>query len=131
MVEYTLELKISNNADRVGNSCNYVLNLSSQEEDYPEQKFTDDFCQEIRSVLQKKSSCKIDQTNLKKIVKLWLEDIKEGYRETTVNIDLPTFLGEDLESINESGNQQIPPLFTPSLSTIEPQIGELPKLNFS
>ena len=130
MVEYSLELIISN-ANSTANSFKYCVNLTPQEEDHPEQKFNSQFCQEVRSDLQQQSSCKINQANLNKIIRLWLADIKEGYRKTSLTMDLPTLIGENLESIYDSGNQQLPQLISPNLSSIEPRIGELPKLNFS
>ena len=130
MIEYTLELQVSN-LNIAANTFKYVAELSSHEEDYPEQKFTPQFCKKIRNELQNKSSCKINQANLNKLIRLWIEDIKEGYRTTTVTMNLPTYIGEDLESINDEGNQQIPSLVPPSISSIEPKIGALPKLNFT
>lgn len=130
MIKYILELKVSN-LNIAANTFKYVVELTSREEDHPEQKFTPQFCKKIRNELQKKSSCKINQTNLNKLINLWIEDIKEGYRTTTVTMNLPTYIGEDLESINDSGSQQIPPLVAPSLSSIEPKIGALPQLNFT
>ena len=130
MVEYSLELIISN-SNATANSFKYRVNLTPQEEDCPEQKFNSQFCQEVRRDLQQQSSCRINQANLNRIIGLWIKEIKEGYRETSITMDLPTLIGEDIESVSDTGNQQLPQLIAPSLSSIEPKIGELPKLNFS
>ncbi len=130
MVEYSLELIISN-ANSTANSFKYCVNLTPQEEDHPEQKFNSQFCQEVRRDLQQQSSCRINQANLNRIIGLWIKEIKEGYRETSITMDLPTLIGEDIERVSDTGNQELPQLIAPSLSSIEPKIGELPKLNFS
>ncbi len=130
MVEYSLEIIISN-SNATANSFKYRVNLTPQEEDYPEQKFNSQFCQEVRRDLQQQSSCRINQANLNRIIGLWIKEIKEGYRETSITMDLPTLIGEDIERVSDTGNQELPQLIAPSLSSIEPKIGELPKLNFS
>lgn len=130
MIQYHLELTISNsNTD--SSTFQYTIHLTPQEENYPKQKFKPQFCQELRRDLQQETSCKINQANLKKIINLWIEDIKEGYRTTTISIDLQTSIVEDLKAIHDKGNQELPDFLSPNLSSIEPKKGELPNLNFS
>lgn len=108
----------------------YSLTFKSHEENHPEQKFTPEIRESMRRYLQNKSSSKIDDTNLKKIIEIWIEDIKEGFRETTVTMNLPSFLTEGLNQLKEFGNQDLPPILPPDLTDIEPQFGCLPPLDF-
>ena len=60
--------------------------------------------------------------------KTWIEDIREGYRESTMTLDLPWQGESNVEQINEQGNQDFPYMINPELSGIEPRSGMLPPL---
>ncbi|MGK7872578.1 MAG: hypothetical protein AB4426_04490 [Xenococcaceae cyanobacterium] len=128
MVQYTFELQLPSNPN---NSCQYTLDLNYYQEGSPETVFTPEIKQSMHKRLEKQSSCKISPKNLDKMIKRWLREISEGHQYTSMSIELPTIVGENLKDINEIGNQELPPLFPPDLSEIEPSIGALPPLNFS
>ena len=126
-MKYSFELKLK---DTPNMDCHYGVDLSGFSESYPETFFTETLCQEIRNDLQKQSNCIISDFHLKQIVNTWIEDIKEGYRQTVVTLDLPNIFEAKCAQLQESGYQQMPELMYPELSSIEPQIGCLPPLNF-
>lgn len=126
-MKYSFELKLKAVSDMVSH---YGIDLSSFQESYPESYFTEVVCQEIRSSLQKQTNCLINEFQLKQIITTWIDDIKEGYRQTMMTLDLPNIFEAKCALLQESGNQQLPELFTPDLSGIEPQFGCLPPLDF-
>ncbi|MBE9170682.1 hypothetical protein IQ238_25260 [Pleurocapsales cyanobacterium LEGE 06147] len=130
MVKYSLELKIKNHDD-VQNSYRYTLDLNSAQENRPEQIFEQEICQRIKQKFQTESACKISDANLNRMIAAWKEDIREGYRNTTITLDLPLLIESEIEKLQESGNQQLPEMIEPNISEIEPQIGALPPLVFS
>lgn len=126
-MKYSFELKLK----AVPNvASNYAIDLSSFQESYPESYFTEEVCQEIRSSLQKQTNCLINEFQLKQMITTWIDDIKEGYRQTMMTLDLPNIFEAKCALLQESGNQQLPELFPPDLSGIEPQFGCLPPLDF-
>lgn len=64
----------------------------------------------------------------KKIIQTWKEDIKAGYRESKINLNLPLLIEANLEKIQDQGEYTIPDLVEPDLDGIEPCIGMLPPL---
>jgi hypothetical protein len=130
MVKYSLELKLKNYND-VQNSYRYTLDLNPAQENQPEQIFDREICQRIKQKFQTESACKISDANLNRMVAAWREDIREGYRYTTITLDLPLLIESEIEKLQESGNQQLPEMIEPDISEIEPQIGALPPLVFS
>ena len=58
----------------------------------------------------------------------WIEDIKEGYRESSIVLDLPLLIESDIGQLNDQGYQEIPSLMSPEISEIEPSFGMLPPL---
>ncbi len=127
MVEYTLNLQVS---QQTSQPVLYNLHFKSSEEDNPESKFTAEIRESMRHSLQKQTSCSINNNNLNKIINLWIGDIKEGYRTTSISIDLPSTDAESLKDLEDTGNQEIPQLILPDLAEIEPLEGMLPPLNF-
>jgi hypothetical protein len=111
-------------------SYKYSLNFKPEEEDDPERKFTSEIRESMRRDLEKKSSCKIDPATLNKMIQPWIEDIKEGFRETSMTLDLPSLLTDGLSHLQEQGYQNLPEVIPPDLADIEPQFGCLPPLNF-
>lgn len=127
MTKYTLVLKIKDSQDEY----KYALDLNSAQENNPEQIFKLEIRESIRNNLQKQSSCKISDSHLNRMVTNWIQDIKEGYRDSLIGLDLPSLLMANIANLQESGNQEIPALIEPNLSEIEPSVGMLPPLIFS
>ena len=127
MIQYSFSLIISGTNERYI----YKLQLTPREEDYPEEVFTPTRCQQIQEQLEVESASKIDNSSLSRIVKTWVKDIREGYRESSITLDLPSLLEAQIMDLQDDGNQEIPPLFPPNLSEIEPQNGAFPPLIFN
>lgn len=127
MITYTFLLNIKG----ANTSGKYLLNLQPSQEDYPEQLFTHELRESMRRKLQKDSFCKINDVNLDQMINTWIRDIKEGFRETTMTLNLPSLLVEGINRLQEKGNQDLPAIIPPNLMDIEPQLGSLPPLNFS
>jgi len=127
MVKYIFALKIKDSSEKY----EYLLDLQPSQENNPEKLLNSEIRQHIRDTLQRQSSCKIDDATLNRILKTWTQDIKEGYRDSSLTLDLPSVMDSQILLINESGNQQIPDLIPPDLSSVEPKIGALPPLIFS
>ena len=126
MVQYSLTLinKITNQQYR------YTVDLEQYYEDKPVSFFTPIMCNQIRNELQSQSQCQINDMHLQTIIKTWIQDIKEGYRNSNIILELPVINHQNIHQIVESGNQEIPPLIYPNLSDVEPKIGALPPLDF-
>lgn len=127
MVNYTFALKVKGFHEE----SKYSLNLTKSQEDNPESVFNLEIRESMRHQLQNQSACKINDSHLNKMIKNWIQDIKQGYRDTITTLDLPLLLEENISKLNEQGNQEIPGLITPDLSNIEPDFGMLPPLIFS
>lgn len=128
MVKYTIALKILGSANE---NYSYSLSLTPQQEDRPEQIFTPEIRESMRNSLQKLSSCKIGDNHLNQMIRTWTEDIKEGYRNSTITLDLPLMVASNMANLQENGNQELPALIDPNLLEIEPSFGMLPPLIFS
>jgi len=127
MLKYTFSLKVKGS----DNEYAYSLNLTPNQENMPEQIFTPEIRENIRTNLQEQSLCAIRNSHLNKIITTWIQDIKEGYRDSTLTMSLPLLVEANLEQLNEQGNQEIPMIISPDLADIEPQLGMLPPLSFS
>lgn len=127
MTKYTLILKTKDSQDEY----KYALNLNLAQESNPEQVFNLEIRESLRNNLQKQSLCKINDTYLNRAIANWIQDIKEGYRDSSITLDLPSLLATNLSSLQEVGNQEISALIEPSTSDIEPCGGMLPPLLFS
>lgn len=125
MVTYKFSLKLRDPPEEY---CFYLQPTPAQE-DYPESIFTDAVRQAIRSKFQEDSSCAVRDYHLDRIVNTWIEDIREGYRESSIVLDLPLLIDCNIELIEETGNQELPSLFQPDLADIEPMMGVLPPLD--
>lgn len=130
MVKYQVSLKIKDDPDP-NEKYSYPLDLNLNQENHPQQIFTPEICQRMRDVLQNKSGCKIGTSHLNQIISAWIEDIREGYRNTTVILDLPLLIAANIKNVREGGHQEIPALLPPDLKEIEPQVGAFPTLIFS
>jgi len=127
MVKYTFTLQIKGSNE----SFNHELQLQKHQEDAPERFFTKEVCETIRRELQRKSSCKINDAHLSQIVQKWIQDIRVGYRDSKLTLDLPPRGESEIDNLSESGNQAIPAIIYPSLDDVEPRVGALPPLVFS
>ncbi|CCQ58865.1 hypothetical protein [Crocosphaera watsonii] len=125
MVKYTLSLHTQDSPNK---GYEYPVDLSQHYEDNPEKYFTPAKCQELQNHLQTESLCAIREHHLKQIIDTWIEDIQEGYRNTTIKLDLPLLSETNVDQIQDNGNQEIPDLFPPELTGIEPIEGMLPPL---
>lgn len=127
MTKYTLTLKNKDSQDEY----KYALDLNCAQENNPEQIFKLEIRESIRNTLQKQSSCKISDAHLHRMITNWTQDIKEGYRDSLIQLDLPSLLMANIANLQEMGNQEIPALIEPNFSDIEPCGGMLPPLIFS
>lgn len=127
MTKYTLTLKNKDSQDEY----KYALDLNSAQENNPEQIFKLEIRESIRNTLQKQSSCKISDAHLNRMITNWTQDIKEGYRDSLIQLDLPSLLMANIGNLQEMGNQEIPALIEPNISDIEPCGGMLPPLIFA
>lgn len=127
MAKYTLIIRIKDSNDEI----KYSLDLQPHHENTPEQFFNPGLREKIRADLQKQSSYRINDINITKIITTWIQDIKEGYRDSSISLNLPLLIQSNIENLNEPGNQELPALISPAISGVEPQIGALPPLIFS
>jgi hypothetical protein len=106
----------------------FDLELTPAQEDRPELIFTATICQAIRKKFQEESACAVRDYHLDLIISTWIEDIKEGYRDSSISLDLPLLIDCNIELIQEPGNQDLPSLLPANLGGIEPMNGVLPPL---
>jgi hypothetical protein len=129
MVQYTLKILLPDTPS--SNPIRYMIDLiTPAQESHPETVFTSEIKESMRKSLQKQGSCRINDTNLQKIIQRWVQDIKEGYPESQISLNLPSAQIEALNDLQDSGNQEIPNVVLPDMSEIEPIGGILPPLNF-
>ncbi len=124
MVIYKFFLKTQDSRDRY----EYVVNLNSNQENNPRRFFTTEEKEKLRHNLQQKSLCAIKDKHLIQILNTWIEDIEEGYRESSLTLDLPLLIESNIEQLDEQGYQDLPSLLSPEISQIEPKWGMLPPL---
>ncbi|MFM5892418.1 MAG: hypothetical protein ACKOQS_29685 [Dolichospermum sp.] len=126
MVKYSFSLKLKGTYDEY----TYALDLTYRQENFPEEIFTQEIRESLRTTLQNKSLCAIKEHHLNQIIQTWIQDIREGYRDSNLTLNLPLLIESSIEQLNESGNQDLPTVINPNLSEIEPIIGKFPPLNF-
>lgn len=97
----------------------------------PEDFFTLAVCDRLKIDLQKQSGCRINDSDLSLIVATWIEDIKEGYRNSSIALPLPFIKPGSLENLQAPVNKELPFLISPDLAEIEPKLGAMPPLDFS
>lgn len=127
MVQYALILKLPENQQEY----RYTLDLTRTQENKPEQIFTEEIKERMKTFFEKQTQCEVNQVNLKKMITRWQEDIAEGYKTTQINLKLPSIFISSLKQLQDEGNQEVPPLLPPDLTDIEPKGGALPDLIFS
>ena len=126
MVKYTFNLKLKDSPEQY----TYTLDLTPNQEDMPEQIFTPAIKEDIRATLQKLSLSAIKDHQLNNIIQTWIKDIREGYRFSSLTLNLRLLIEENIDQLQEMGNQEIPKIIDPDLSDLEPEFGMLPPLNF-
>lgn len=129
MVKYSFNLKIKDNL--LHENLSYILDLTLIQENNPVEIFNYEIRQSMRKSLQTKSGCKISDHNLDLMINTWIQDIREGYRETYLTLVLPLLIEANIDQIHENGNQQLPEIFEPDIAEIEPQFGAFPPLIFT
>ncbi len=127
MVQYKFHLKVKGD----NNQYCYFLDLTPNQENMPEQVFNSQIREDIRLKFQNQSLCAIKEVHINQIINTWIQDIQEGYRDSTITLQLPLLIEAGIDQINEQGNQENPSVINPDLSDIEPVFGMLPPLNFS
>jgi len=127
MVQYSITITNKNTNQKY----RYTVDLEEHYENYPQIFFTPIMCHKIINELETKSGYEINDTHLQIIIKTWIQDIKEGYRDSSIILDLVKLNHQNIHNLTESGNQEIPSFIYPDLSDIEPKIGALPPLDFS
>ena len=128
MVKYSLNLNIKNNS--IDETYQYILDLTLNQENNPQSIFNQEIKESMTKTLQSKSGCRINNRNLDRLINNWIQDIRQGYRETYLTLDLPLLIEADLAQVKETGNQQLPELLEPDISEIIPQGGAFPPLIF-
>ncbi|MBD2139883.1 hypothetical protein H6F39_00415 [Anabaena sp. FACHB-1250] len=126
MVKYTFHLQPKDSPEQYS----YTLDLNPSQEDMPEQIFTPAIKEDIRATLQKLSLSAIKDHQLNNIIQTWIKDIREGYRFSSLTLNLRLLIEENIDQLQEMGNQEIPKIIDPDLSDLEPEFGMLPPLNF-
>lgn len=127
MVQYALILNIPDSQE----AYRYTLDLTRFQENNPEQIFTEEIKESMRSFFQEHSKCEVNNANLNKMIRRWQEDIAEGYKVTRISLNLPSVFISSLKELSDEGNQELPQLVPPDLNDIEPSGGALPNLIFS
>jgi len=125
MVTYKFSLNLRDSPEQYS----FLLELTRTQENNPESIFTVIIRQAIRKKFQAESSCAVRDDHLDRIVSIWTEDIKRGYRESSIILDLSLLIDCNLERIKEAGNQDLPSLVPIDLLGIEPVGGVLPPLD--
>lgn len=126
MVKYTMSLYVEGSKS----SCDYILDLKQSQENNPDEIFVRNKREEIRKFFQNETFCYISEKNLNLIISVWIEDIREGTRSSSLELSLPPLNEAGIHDLKELGNQVIPQLIQPTLAMFEPQLGELPGLDF-
>jgi hypothetical protein len=126
MVRYTFTLHVKGIEDEY----RYSITLDKSQENNPASFFTQSEREKLRASFQEQSLCKINSHQLNQIIRTWIQDIEEGYRDSSITLDLPLMIASDLSQLKEPGNQEMPHPIEPDLSGIEPTSGMLPPLIF-
>lgn len=126
MVKYSFTLTVKDTKEQY----TYALDLNYQQEISPEDIFIPQVRENLRNALQTQSQCAIRNNHLNHIIQTWIQDIKEGFRNSGLTLSLPLLSEVDMEDLHEPGYQDLPVIIPPNLSKLEPEMGMLPPLNF-
>lgn len=125
MVQYTVIIKEKDN----NKQYSYSLQLNQNQEDNPQIIFTTEIIESMQKYLETKSLAILTKYQLQQIINVWIEDIKEGYRNTIITLKLKSIMDETLKQLIDNGHQDIPNFVEPDLQDIEPLQGILPPLS--
>ncbi|BAQ60134.1 hypothetical protein GM3708_540 [Geminocystis sp. NIES-3708] len=125
MVEYTVIIKEKED----NKQYSYSLQLNQDQEDNPGVIFSAEIMTSMQKQLEIKSMAIFTQHQLQQIMNIWIEDIKEGYRNTIITLKLKSILDESLKLLKDNGNQDLPNFVEPDLENIEPLGGVLPPIS--
>jgi len=128
MVKYSLRISPQNSQNN--QELTYTLDLNINQENNPEIIFNIEIRKSMIRSLESNSIYKIDPNYLNRIIQLWSEDIRQGYRETTLSLKLPLIIDSQINQIVDLGHQEMPNFIEPDISSIEPQGGAFPPLEF-
>lgn len=117
------------------NQYSYEIELTEAEENNPEPRLEQDRSKiktKIEQEIKKKEPQprKLRDKDLNDIIKKWAFNIKNGFPDLKLPIDLPIMTDEDIEKIQENGYQDLPELVAPDIKEIEPPVVILPPLEF-
>lgn len=127
MVTYRFFLTIRGSND----TYEYSQDLNEQSENRPAAFFSEpDVRHQIQDYFQQEALCEISEANLDRIIRVWVQDIQEGYRTSSLSLDLPLLSAAKLLEVHESGYHELPEPIPPTLENIEPCGGVLPPLDF-
>lgn len=124
MVKYTITIKEKED----NKQYSYSLELNENQENNPQVIFSPEITISMQKQLEAKSMATFTDYQLQQIINTWIEDIKEGYRNTIISLKLKSVLDEGLKLLTDIGNQDIPDLIEPDLENIEPIGGVLPPI---
>lgn len=127
MVTYTFILTLEDTKQ----TYEYSQKLSQKQENAPESLRNSEMMDNIRRFFEEESDRQLNQKNLEKILTAWINDIKEGYRTTSMTLQLPSLKDQKLRRFKDSGNQTLPQLIEPDTKQIHPHKGSFPPLTFS
>jgi hypothetical protein len=126
MVAYKFTLNLRSPPE----SYSFILDLTPDREDNPEYAFDSTLREIIRRKFQDDSACAVRDRHLDEIIRVWTQDIKQGYRETSLTLDLPLLIDSNVDQIVEPGNQDLPSLLPAVSIDAEPNTGLPPPLDF-
>ena len=123
MVEYSLTLTLPDSS-----RIKYAIDLSEPQEGSPDNFFTPRQKDIMKTQIRQEHKYLINDNQLNKIVLEWQEDIREGYRDTVLTVDLPSSEAELLKDFKDLGNQAIRELYKPDIGAIQPLQGKYPPI---
>lgn len=118
MVTYTYKLFLTVNGSSLSPS-DYAIDLTEEEESNPNNKLGEQR-ESIKNIFQQRTSRCLNDEHLELIIKAWLQDIKEGYRDTTLALDLPLLIEQEANNLEASNYPQIPVVFPPHSNENQP-----------
>lgn len=130
MVRYTFELKLQNDPT-AAERFTYSMDLNPSQEDNVNAFFSPEILESMRRALQNQSACRISPASLSKMIQVWKKDIREGYRLSSMTLNLESIAEEQVYAIQDEFDRTKPEILPLEALAIEPQVGALPPLIFS
>lgn len=123
---YKLILRVGSSQSR---SYTYTIHLTESEENIPLPRLQNE-AQDIRLNLQRQGLQRLSTTDLQKLLKNWAEEIKLGYQNVNLTLELSPVEFDVLDQVHDTGCPPIPVFTEPSLEGIKPHLALLPPLQF-